>query len=79
MKNKTVKIIKIDVSLSRYTVMELLVPESVTIENSKVLKAICNVGDFIEIDGKLYRRVKGGFKEANEDDMAMFLTAMLGN
>lgn len=55
-------------------VAELRVPEWFTKELGdplETLKKLCNVGDFVELDGRLYRRVRGGFREATDDEAAL--------
>ena len=42
------------------------------------IKGACNVGDFLIIEGKVYRRIRGGWREATDDDMAELLAAKLG-
>jgi len=38
----------------------------------------CNVGDFAIVRGEAYRRVRGGFRKATNEDMAEFIAAGLG-
>ncbi|GAH56842.1 unnamed protein product [marine sediment metagenome] len=42
------------------------------------LKSACNVGDFIIVEDKVYRRVRGGFNPATDDELAELLAAKLG-
>lgn len=44
----------------------------------KVMKTACNVGDFVVVEGKVYRRVRGGFNPATDDELAELLAAKLG-
>jgi hypothetical protein len=49
---------------------------------TKILKSLekaCNVGDFVELrDNKFYKRVRGGFKEVTQEEMALLIAAQLG-
>lgn len=42
------------------------------------LRGICNVGDFLIIKDEVYRRIRGGWRAATDDDMAELLAAKLG-
>ena len=44
----------------------------------KVMKTACNVGDFVVVEGKVYRRIRGGWREATDDELAELLAAKLG-
>ena len=44
----------------------------------RFVKAVCNVGDFLIIEGETYRRIRGGFRPATDDDLAELLAAKLG-
>jgi hypothetical protein len=44
----------------------------------KVAKSGCNVGDVVILPGgKTFRRIRGGFRMATEEDMAELVTSQL--
>ena len=73
---RKVRIAKVDKNTGNLYILELPVPDKLLVEH---MKDTCNVGDFL-IDGdKIYRRIKGGFREANNEDMAELLSSMISN
>ena len=38
----------------------------------------CNVGDFLIVEGEVYRRIRGGMRPATDDELAELLAAKLG-
>ncbi len=44
----------------------------------RFVKTICNVGDFLIIEGETFRRIRGGWRAAIDDDLAELLAAKLG-
>lgn len=38
----------------------------------------CNVGDFIIVEDKIYRRIRGGIRATTDDELAELLAAKLG-
>jgi hypothetical protein len=77
-----VVIIKVDPeTLNNY---EYYIPVSSNLKDereiSKILTSLmkaCNVGDFVRIGDKFYRRIKGGFREANTEDLAELLASKI--
>ena len=73
---RMVKIAKIDRNTGNLYIFEVPVPDKLTVD---AIKVACNVGDFL-IDGdKVYRRLAGGVREANDEDMAELLSSMISN
>ena len=56
----------------------LLLPRGSEEEMLRAARNGCNVGDFLQMSGKTYRRIRGGFILATSDDMAELLAAQLG-
>ena len=74
-----VKIVKVDREKLRST--NLTVKVKVDRENYdlilRILKRAVNVGDFVIIGDRVFRRVIGGFREANEEDLAELYASRL--
>ncbi len=75
-KNRVARIILIDRATGKSYEINIKVPPDIDIDK---LKPLCNVGDFIIIDNKIYRRVRGGFKEADEEDVAELVSSVLND
>jgi len=82
-----VEVVKIDEETGKsysYKVPALRVPDTVPkgeIDYElylKHMKATCNVGDFLILESKTYRRIRGGWRAATDDDLAELLAAKLG-
>ena len=72
------EVIKVDKYTLKHLKFSLLLPRSSEEEMLRAAGRGCNVGDFLLMSGRTYRRVKGGFRLATNDDMAELLAAQLG-
>ena len=82
-----VEVVKIDEETGKsysYKVPALRVPNTVPKGEVdyefylKHMKAACSVGDFLILESKTYRRIRGGWRAATDDDLAELLAAKLG-
>jgi len=74
-----VLVVKVDRETLRSVSYPLFVIKS---PDESILKQIAkgtNVGDFVIIGDKTYRRVRGGFREADDSDMAELIGAQLAS
>lgn len=67
-----VEVVKIDRNTLKGLRFELSVPCIAPYDDEVVLKTIkVNVGDFVILpNGHVYRRIRGGWRKATDDDMA---------
>ncbi len=72
------EVIKVDKNTLKHLKFPLLLPRGSEEETLRAARKGCNVGDFLIIDDKTYRRVHGGFRVATDDDTAELLAAQLG-
>ena len=72
------EVIKVDRLTLKHLKFSLLLPRSSEEETLRAARKGCNVGDFLLMSGKTYRRVRGGFRLATNDDMAELLASKLG-
>jgi len=74
-----VEIVKIDEETGRNDSYKMPVPRNMAYEMEPgFMDAICNVGDFVIVEDKVYRRIRGGWRDATDDDLAELLAAKLG-
>jgi len=78
MKLVEIKVIKVDGKTMNTNDYPLYVIEGSEDQMLNSAKKGMNVGDFIIFGGKTFRRVRGGFREASEADMAELLASQLG-
>ena len=72
------EVIKVDKVTLKHLKFPLLLPRGSEEEMLRAARNGCNVGDFLIIEGKTYRRIRGGFRLATDEDMAELLAAQLG-
>jgi hypothetical protein len=73
------EVIKVDRLTLKHLKFPLLLPRGSEEETLRAARKGCNVGDFLLMsEGKTYRRVRGGFRLATNDDMAELLAAQMG-
>jgi hypothetical protein len=72
------EVIKVDKYTLKHLKFPLLLPRGSEEEMLRAARKGCNVGDFLLMSGKTYRRVRGGFRLATDDDMAELLAAQMG-
>jgi hypothetical protein len=72
------EVIKVDRLTLKHLKFPLLLPRGSEEEMLGAARKGCNVGDFLLMQGRTYRRVRGGFRLATNDDMAELLAAQMG-
>ena len=72
------EVIKVDKHTLKHLKFSLLLPRGSEEETLRAARKGCNVGDFLLVQGRAYRRVRGGFRLATSDDMAELLAAQMG-
>jgi len=72
------EVIKVDKYTLKHLKFPLLLPRGSEEEMLRAAGKGCNVGDFLLMQGRTYRRVRGGFRLATNDDMAELLAAQMG-
>jgi hypothetical protein len=74
-----VDVVKVDRETLRHFKFPLFVPEKASEEEMlKAAKGGCNVGDFLVLPSrKTFRRIRGGFRVATEEDMAELIGSQL--
>jgi len=72
------EVIKVDRFTLKHLKFPLLLPRGSEEETLRAARKGCNVGDFLLMSGRAYRRVRGGFRLATSDDMAELLAAQMG-
>jgi hypothetical protein len=72
------EVIKVDRLTLKHLKFPLLLPRGSEEETLRAARKGCNVGDFLLMQGRTYRRVLGGFRLATNDDMAELLAAQMG-
>jgi len=72
------EVIKVDKVTLKHLKFPLLLPRGSEGETLGAARKGCNVGDFLLMGGKTYRRIRGGFRLATDDDMAELLAAQIG-
>ena len=72
------EVIKVDKHTLKHLKFPLLLPRGSEEETLRAARKGCNVGDFLLVQGRAYRRVRGGFRLATSDDMAELLAAQMG-
>lgn len=79
MKTVRVEVVKVDKETLRHFKFPLFVPGNASEEEMlKAAKRGCNVGDFLILPNrKTFRRIRGGFREATEEDMAELVGSQL--
>lgn len=67
-----VEVVKVDKETLKHIRHPLYVPPNLTEEETlKLARKGCNVGDFVILSsGKVFRRIRGGYREATDEDMA---------
>jgi len=72
------EVIKVDRSTLKHLKFPLLLTRGSEEEMLRAARKGCNVGDFLLMQERTYRRVLGGFRLATNDDMAELLAAQIG-
>jgi hypothetical protein len=72
------EVIKVDKYTLKHLKFPLLLPRGSEEETLRAARKGCNVGDFLLLRERAYRRVRGGFRLATNDDMAELLAAQMG-
>ena len=72
------EVIKVDKVTLKHLKFPLILPRSSEEETLRAARNGCNVGDFLQVSGKTYRRIRGGFRLATDEDMAELLASQLG-
>ena len=72
------EVIKVDKLTLKHLKFPLLLPRGSEEEMLRAARKGCNVGDFLLMQGRTYRRVLGGFRLATDEDMAELLASQLG-
>jgi len=75
---ENVEVIKVDKITLKHLKFPLLLPRGSEEEMLRAARKGCNVGDFLLLRERAYRRVRGGFRLATNDDMAELLAAQMG-
>jgi len=73
------EVVKVDKDTLKYTKYPLFMPMGRSEEDVlRFATKACNVGDFLILpSGKKFRRIRGGFRETTEEDMAELVTSQL--
>lgn len=78
METVRVEVVKVDRETLKHYKFPLFVPMGSEEEMLKAAKRGCNVGDFVILPNrKAFRRIRGGFRKANEEDMAELVGSQL--
>ena len=80
LKRKKVLVVKVDSgTLKSFSISVTTVfPGEVSDDGIlRVVKHLCNVGDFVIIGNKVYKRIRGGFRRATDEEEALVLTCGL--
>lgn len=74
-----VEVIKVDKDTLKYVRHPLPVPTDISEEEMlKLVRKGANVGDFVILpSGKVFRRVRGGFRESTLEDMAELIGSQI--
>ena len=72
------KVIKVGKATLKHLEFPIILPRGSEEEMLRAARNGCNVGDFLLMGGKTYRRIRGGFMVATDDDMAELLASQLG-
>jgi hypothetical protein len=74
-----IEVFKVDRDTLKYVRHPLPVPAGATEEEMlKIAKKGANVGDFIVLpNNKVFRRIRGGFKQATSDDLAELISSQI--
>ena len=74
-----IEVFKVDTTTLKFVRHPLPVPAGISQEEMlKVAKKGANVGDFVILpEGKIFRRIRGGFREASNEDMSELIGATL--
>lgn len=72
------EVIKVDRLTLKHLKFPLLLPRGSEEEMLRAARKGCNVGDFLVLGDRTYRRIRGGFRPATDDDMAEFIASQLG-
>ena len=72
------EVIKVDKYTLKHLKFSLLLPRGSEEEMLRAARKGCNVGDFLLLQVRTYRRVRGGFRLATSDDIAELLAAQMG-
>lgn len=80
METARVEVVKVDRETLKHFKFPLFVPIGASDEEMlNAAKKGCNIGDFVILpNGKTFRRIRGGFREASVEDMAEFVGSQLG-
>jgi hypothetical protein len=72
------EVVKVDRETLKHVRYPIFLPAGSSEE--RVLRSAmraCNVGDFLILNGKTYRRVRGGFRKATDEDMAELIGSQI--
>jgi len=74
-----VEVIKVDKETLKQHKFSLGVPRaSEEMSDEEILKLVTvNVGDFVRLPKAIYRRIRGGWRVATDDDLAELITSQL--
>jgi len=72
-----IKVIKVDGKTMNTNDYPTFVIEGSEEQMLNSAKKSCNVGDFIIIGDKAFRRIRGGFRECTDDDLSELLASQL--
>ena len=76
-----VEVIKVDSENLKYVKFPLFIPKaSENMTDEEMLKYVktVNVGDFVILpDQSIYRRIRGGWRKATDDDLAELITSQI--
>lgn len=73
------EVIKVDKDTLKHTKYPIFMPKDRSEEEVlRFARKACNVGDFLILpNGKKFRRIRGDFREATEEDMAELIGSQL--
>lgn len=75
-----VEVIKVDRKTLNSFRFPLSIPKkSENMNDEEILEHFmwANVGDFVKIEDRIYRRVRGGFRKATDEDMAELIASQI--
>lgn len=71
-------VVKVDRDTGKSVSYTLPIPSGIEVDRVlRLLMPSCNVGDFVVIGGEVYRRVRGGWRKATDDDLTELFASML--
>jgi len=77
-KTQRVLVVKVDRENLRSYTYPIFVPDGLSVEKIlEISKKFVNVGDFLIIGEKTFRRVRGGWREATDDDIAELVVSTI--